>query len=54
MSEQRTYGARVTCPGSKMYLPNATPERERCISTVSGAAVHTEGTGRPSVLVWVY
>jgi len=36
-----------------MYLPNASPERERYGSTVSGAAVHTEGTGRPSELVWV-
>jgi len=45
------------CPdieaGSQMYLPNARPERERYISMVSGDAVHTEGTGRPSVLVWV-
>jgi hypothetical protein len=45
MSGQRTRGARVTCPGSKLYLPNASPERERYISMVNGAAVYTEGTG---------
>jgi hypothetical protein len=45
MSGQRTFGSRVTCPSSKLYLPNASAERERYISVVSGAAVHTERTG---------